>query len=284
MRLSEIEKILHPDNTGLTKTSGLFRTSAELYTKHRRTFLKKIQEIEEYRVKILADMVGFDLLESIVLLDAYLGISAPGETKAHTARVASAKLRKLAVNRGCIINEAFRSDGGIAGRLKKMELAFQNMTLEASDVPQVFIDAVNLYYKNRAEYKRILKYANSIIGKVVLPEDAAKIEKAKQQAKDAAPVKKTKYVKTKKDRKLKETYPKEFVAVYKVLEQRCYTDPDGVTATDLFQDLKKKYQRKVSLYSATYFLLPIFMHRYTALSQINHLTGDAKALSKRKAF
>ena len=245
MRLSEIEKILHPDNTGLTKTSELFRTSAELYTKHRRTFLKKIQEIEEYRVKILADMIGFDLLESIVLLDAYLGISAPGETKAHTARVASAKLRKLAVNRGCIINEAFRSDGGIAGRLKKMELAFQNMTLEASDVPQVFIDAVNLYYKNRAEYKRILKYANSIIGKVVLPEDAAKIEKAKQQAKDAAPVKKTKYVKTKKDRKLKETYPKEFVAVYKVLEQRCYTDPDGVTATDLFQDLKKKYQRKV---------------------------------------
>ncbi len=245
MRLSEIDKILHPDNTGLTKTSELFRTSAELYTKHRRTFLKMIQEVEEYRVKILADMVGFDLLESIVLLDAYLGISAPGETKAHTARLASAKLRKLAVNRGCIINDAFRSDGGIAGRLKKMELAFQNTTLVAADVPQVFIDAVELYYKNRAEYKRLLKYANSIIGKVVLPEDVAKIEKAKQQAKDAVPVKKTKYIRTKKDRKLKEIYPKEFVVVYKALEQRCYTDPDGVTATDLFQDLKKKHQRKI---------------------------------------
>lgn len=245
MRLSEIDKILHPNNTGLTKTSELFRTVAELYTKHRRTFLKKIQEVEEYRVKILADMVGFDLLESIVLLDAYLGISAPGETKAHTARLASAKLRKLAVNRGCIINEAFRSDGGIAGRLKKMELAFQNTSLEASDVPQVFIDAVNLYYNNRAEYKRLLKYANSIIGKVVLSEDAKKIEKAKQQAREAAPVKKTKYVKTKKDRKLKENYPREFVAVYNALEQRCYTDSDGVTATDLFQDLKKKYQRKI---------------------------------------
>lgn len=88
MRLSEIEKIIHPDNTGLTKTSELFRRSAELYLKHRRTFLKNLQEVEEYRVKILADMVGFDLLESVVLLDAYLGIGAPGETRAHTARLA----------------------------------------------------------------------------------------------------------------------------------------------------------------------------------------------------
>ena len=120
MRLSEIDKILHPDKTGLTKTSELFRTSADLYIKHRRTFLKQLQELEEYRVKILADTVGFDLLESVVLLDAYLGIAAPGETKAHTARLVSAKLRKLAVNRGCVINEAFRSDGGIAGRLRKI--------------------------------------------------------------------------------------------------------------------------------------------------------------------
>ena len=160
MRLSEIDKILHPDNKGLTKTSELFRTSAELYVKHRRTFLKNLQVVEEYRVKILADMVGFDLLESVVLLDAYLGIGAPGETRAHTARLASAKLRKLAVNRGCVINEAFRSAGGISGRLKKMELAFQNKAAEAVDVPQVFVDAVELYYENRSEYKRLLKYAN----------------------------------------------------------------------------------------------------------------------------
>ena len=245
MRLSEIDKILHPDNKGLTKTSELFRSSADLYAKHRRTFLKKVQELEEYRVKILADMVGFDLIESIVLLDAYLGISAPGETKAHTARLVSEKLRILATNRGCVVNAAFRSDGGILGRLRKIELAFGTTNASDVDVPQVFVDAVQLYYTNRAEYKRLLKYANSLIGKVVLPEDVAKIEKAKQQAKDAMPVKKTKYVKTKKDRKLKEIYPKEFVAVYKVLEQRCYTDPEGVTATDLFQDLRKKYQRKI---------------------------------------
>ena len=194
MRLSEIDKILHPENKGLTKTSELFRSCADLYTHHRRTFLKRVQEIEEYRVKVLADLVGFDLLESIVLLDAYLGIGAPGESKAHTARLASAKLRKLAVNRGCVVNEAVRSDGGIAGRLKKMEQAFQNTTSDAADVPQIFVEAVKLYYENRGEYRRLLKYANSVIGKVLLPEDAAKIEKAKQQAKDAAPVKKTKYI------------------------------------------------------------------------------------------
>lgn len=34
MRLSEIDKILHPDARGLTKTSELFRSSADLYAKH----------------------------------------------------------------------------------------------------------------------------------------------------------------------------------------------------------------------------------------------------------
>ena len=245
MRLSEVEKILHPDKSGLVKTSELFRTTAELYCSHKRTFLKEVQKIEEYRVKILADTVGFDLYESVVLLDACLNISAPGETKAHIARLTSAKLRALAINRGCVINEAFRSDGGIAGRLRKMEEAFQSISSGSDDVPQIFIEAVNLFYNQRNEYKRILKYANSLIGKIILPEDVAKIEKAKQQIQDAAPVERTIYVKTKKDRKLKENYPKEFVAVYKMLERRCYIDLSGVTATDLFVDLKKKFQRKV---------------------------------------
>ena len=245
MRLSEVEKILHPDKSGLVKTSELFRTTAELYCSHRRTFLKKVQEVEEYRVKVLSDTVGFDLYESVILLDAYLNISAPGETKAHIARLASAKLRALAINRGCVITEAFRSDGGIAGRLRKMEEAFQSIRMDSNDVPQIFIEAVKLFYNQHNEYKRILKYANSLIGKIILPEDVAKIEKAKQQIRDAAPVEKTIYVKTKKDRKLKDNYPKEFVAVYKMLERRCYTDLSGVTATDLFVDLKKKYQRKI---------------------------------------
>lgn len=74
----------------------------------------------------MADMVGFDPMEAVVLLDAYLGIGAPGETRAHTARLVSAKLRTLAVNRGCVITEAFRSDGGILGRLRKMEIALGN--------------------------------------------------------------------------------------------------------------------------------------------------------------
>ena len=126
-----------------------------------------------------------------------------------------------------------------------MEEAFQSIRMDSDDVPQIFIEAVKLFYNHRNEYKRILKYANSLIGKIILPEDVAKIEKAKQQIRDAAPVEKTLYVKTKKDRKLKENYPKEFVAVYKMLERRCYVDLRGVTATDLFVDLKKKYQRKV---------------------------------------
>lgn len=58
MRISEIDKILRPDIKGLTKTSELFRTTADLYSNHRRTFLKRVHEIEEYRVKLLADLAS----------------------------------------------------------------------------------------------------------------------------------------------------------------------------------------------------------------------------------
>ena len=243
MRISEVDKILHPKKSGLTKTSELFRTTAVLYSKHRRSFLKKVQEVEEYRVRILADLSGFDIYESVVLLDAYLNIEKTGESKAYTARLVSAKLRSLATNRGCVFDEAYRSNVGVMGRLRKMEEAYQSDS-GCADVPQVFSDAISLYRIDRSKYKQYLKKANILIGKIVLPEDVAKKERQKQKAKDAEPVQKTKYVKTKNDRKLKGIYPKEFIAVYNALEQRWYTDPAGVTATAIYLDLKKKYPRK----------------------------------------
>lgn len=243
MRISEVDKILHPKKSGLTKTSELFRTTAVLYSKHRRSFLKKVQEVEEYRVRILADLSGFDIYESVVLLDAYLNIEKTGESKAYTARLVSAKLRSLATNRGCVFDEAYRSNVGVMGRLRKMEEAYQSDS-GCADVPQVFSDAISLYRIDRSKYKQYLKKANILIGKIVLPEDVAKKERQKQKAKDAEPVQKTKYVKTKNDRKLKGIYPKEFIAVYNALEQRWYTDPAGVTATAIYLDLRKKYPRK----------------------------------------
>lgn len=243
MRISEIDKILHPEKPGLTKTSELFRTTAALYGKHRRSFLKKVQEVEAYRVKILVGLSSFDIYESVVLLDAYLNIEKTGESKAYTARLVSAKLRSLATNRGCVFDEAYRSNVGIMGRLRKMEEAYQSDS-GCADVPQVFSDAISLYRFDRSQYKQYLKKANILIGKIVLPEDVAKKERQKQKAKDAEPVQKTKYVKTKNDRKLKGIYPKEFIAVYNALEQRWYTDPAGVTATTIYLDLKKKYPRK----------------------------------------
>ena len=243
MRISEVDKILHPKKSGLTKTSELFRTTAVLYSKHRRSFLKKVQEVEEYRVRILADLSGFDIYESVVLLDAYLNIEKTGESKSYTARLVSAKLRSLATNRGCVFDEAYRSNVGVMGRLRKMEEAYQSDS-GCADVPQVFSDAISLYRIDRSKYKQYLKKANILIGKIVLPEDVAKKERQKQKAKDAEPVQKTKYVKTKNDRKLKGIYPKEFIAVYNALEQRWYTDPAGVTATAIYLDLRKKYPRK----------------------------------------
>ena len=51
MRLSEVEKILHPDKSGLVKTYELFRTTAELYCDRRRTFLKKFRKYKNIAQK-----------------------------------------------------------------------------------------------------------------------------------------------------------------------------------------------------------------------------------------
>ena len=135
MRLQEIEKILHPESIGLSNTSALFQSTAEMYSNHRRTFLRKVKALDEYRVKILPEGVGFDIYETVILLDGYLQLVNPGETRAHMSRLISAKLRSLAENRGCVVTEAFRSEGGINGRLNKMDQAFRGIENENSIVP-----------------------------------------------------------------------------------------------------------------------------------------------------
>lgn len=245
MRMMEIEKILHPESIGLEKTSALFKSTAMLYKTHRRIFTERVKQYEEYRVRILPELVGFDKYETVVLLDGYLNLNAPGETRAHTARLISAKLRSLAINRGCIIHEAYRSEGGINGRLTKMDHAFNGNFSADMPVPQVFLETIEMYRTHRNEFKQTLKAANALIGVVILPEDEEKKAKEKKKLRDMSPVTKTKYVKNKKERKLKELYPKEYLAVYKALEKLYFTHPDGVTSTDIFLNLKKQYTRKV---------------------------------------
>lgn len=247
MRLQEIEKILHPESIGLSNTSALFRSTAEMYSNHRRTFLRKVKALDEYRVKILPEGVGFDIYETVILLDGYLQLVNPGETRAHMSRLISAKLRSLAENRGCVVTEAFRSAGGINGRLNKMDQAFRGIENENSIVPRIFLDAVEIYRLDRKKYKGLLKTANTLVGKITLPEDLLKAEKEKKKRREAAPVIKTKYISTKKDRKLNDAYPKAYVAVFDALERSFYTEPKGVTATDIFVTLKKRYLRKVVL-------------------------------------
>lgn len=245
MRLLEIEKILNPEAIGLTNTSELFRTTAKLYSNHRRTFLSKLHDVSEYRVQIINDLISFDQLEAIVLLDAYLGLDVPGETKAHASRLVSAKLRSLATSRGRVFNEGYRSPGGISGRFRKMALAFAGEYLPNDPIPQVFTDVVVLYKNDRNRFKALLKSANDLIGDVQLAEDVKKAKLLQQKASDALPVFRTKYVANKTDRQLKDQYPTAFVSVYNALERRIFTSPKGVTATDIYADLKKKHQRKV---------------------------------------
>ena len=180
MRMLEFDKIIKPEGKGLSNTSKLFRDTSNLYVHHRSFFLKKLEPLESYRVKVLADLVGFTEAEAVVLLDGYLNLRNPGESKAHMARLISMKLRALAINSGYVIHESYRTPGGLSGRLRKMEIAFTGNNPYGEAVPQVFRDAVCMYRKDRSRYLEVLTWANESIGEVVLPEDAVKIELAKE--------------------------------------------------------------------------------------------------------
>ena len=189
MRLYEVEKILHPDKPGLTKTSDLFRATAKLYVQHQHYFLKEIQELDEYRVKILPYLSPFNLLEAVILLDAYLGICLLGRSRIDTACFASAKLRKLAINTGCIImDKYFRDAGRIVKQLKKIEIAYQNASADIKKVPKIVIEAVNLYRNDNTEYNRLLNYANSIINDAEPVDDVEKSEKTQESHRKAPDV------------------------------------------------------------------------------------------------
>ena len=51
----------------------------------------------------------FDLQEAVILLDVYLSYYKTGATNTEASEVASLRLRKLAQDRGMIIDDSFRS-------------------------------------------------------------------------------------------------------------------------------------------------------------------------------
>lgn len=66
----------------------------------------------------------FDLQEAVILLDIYLKMVKNGISIAQAAETASVQLRSLAVYRGCLIDDSFRSSMGLSNRLRSLGTLF----------------------------------------------------------------------------------------------------------------------------------------------------------------
>ncbi len=104
---------------------------------------------------------SFDIQEAAILLDEYLKGIASGRRISETARLASQRLRQLAVTKGMKIPPSFRSPVGIQGRLRSLEGMYENRETLTIPGTEVFRQIIELYDSDRDRFEELLKDALS---------------------------------------------------------------------------------------------------------------------------
>ena len=178
----------------------------------------------------------FDLQEAVVLLDIYLQLVKNGSSLAQASEVASVQLRSLAIHRGYLIDDSFRSAMGLSNRLRSLGALFEGKVSKSAPGTVVFADAVALYNENRPDYEKILCEGRDAIAQISCVGVGISQKRTK--------INKTRFVRLQRDQKLKEQYPSAFKAVYYTLKNLTKTHPSGITATEIFAVLDKEVLRK----------------------------------------
>lgn len=100
---------------------------------------------------------SFDIQEAAILLDEYLKGIASGRRISETARLASQRLRQLAVKKGMKIPPSFRSPVGIQGRLRSLKGVYENRETLTTLGTEVFRQIIELYDSDRDKFEELLK-------------------------------------------------------------------------------------------------------------------------------
>ncbi len=105
---------------------------------------------------------NWDIYEAVILLDGYLEILKTNQAKSQIVKRVSSDLRKMAVNRGIVIDNTFRNENGIQLQMQSMESAYEGKKISIPST-KLFESAVALYRTDRAAYIKILNKARSMI-------------------------------------------------------------------------------------------------------------------------
>ncbi len=106
----------------------------------------------------MGKLVPFDRYEAVLLLDGYLKTKLPEIKRMDIVRQVSADLRKIAVNRGTVIDERYRNTNGIHFQMESMASAYEGKTIR-KPASRLFKEVVSLYRNSQQEYDRLLREA-----------------------------------------------------------------------------------------------------------------------------
>lgn len=103
----------------------------------------------------------FDIYESVLLLEAYLNAAQNRISLNSAVKPLSLTLRRMAINRGMQIDDAFRSEKGLNYQIRCMKAAY--IAKKASCLPsKLFVETAAIYKNNRARYDALLAEAKHI--------------------------------------------------------------------------------------------------------------------------
>ena len=153
----------------------------------------------------LIDRKPFDVQEAVILLDVYLDGQRNQLKRTETAKIASERLRSYAARRGMTVSDSFRSPMGLQNRLRCIGGLYEGKESASAPGTDVFKTAVALYKNNRKRYQQMLYEAEG---------SSSHAQKKPMISKTKVKIVRTKFVRTKKDQRLKDKYSSAFNDVY----------------------------------------------------------------------
>lgn len=103
--------------------------------------------------------VLWDAEETAILVHAYTQVKSGLLFEDEAIKFVSNTLRERALRKGMDIGATFRNENGITMQMTKIEDLFSGGKFRLSPPPQVFVDVVNLYKKNRPAFNDLLQQA-----------------------------------------------------------------------------------------------------------------------------
>lgn len=158
----------------------------------------------------MARQAPFTEYEAVLLLDAYLRTVFGDALRRDAVKDCSDALRRMAINKGMEIEDAYRNTGGISFQMASMESAYRGETI-TKPATKLFTETVSMYRNDHKKYEGLLKEAKlmadgkhngeaafmSWLSKKISPAQLSELymvfQEIEQQAKKAKIVKKSLY-------------------------------------------------------------------------------------------